>query len=114
MSPVSVDALRKGRLIEVPRAGSHPARVLEFLVRNPREAWRAREIAAALGTDQHTIGAALRRLHARGHVEKKGPFWFALEERALRQLVAAMALTRDLNERLGPEDPRDWAELRHG
>lgn len=113
MSPVPLDSLRRGHVVEAPKPGSHPARVYAFLEGHRAEAWRAHEVAAALDVDQHTIGAALRRLRARGLVDKEGPYWFALSEQESAQLQAANLATRDANERLGPEDPARWAHLDH-
>ncbi|HVL47177.1 MAG TPA: helix-turn-helix domain-containing protein [Candidatus Thermoplasmatota archaeon] len=112
MSPVPIDALERG-VAELPRPGSNPARVLAFLMARPKEAWRAHEIAAALDVEPHTLGAALRRLRARGLVAKKGVHWHALGARERATLAAALALTRDLDRRLGRERRKDWAELPH-
>lgn len=113
MSPVPLEALRQGKVVEQPRPGSHLARVLRLLRSNPDQAWRASEVALELDTEPHTIGAALRRLHARGLVDKKGPYWFALGERESAQLAGALAVTRELNQRYGPEGPADWRFLDH-
>jgi len=114
MSPVPVDLLRSGRLAHRPEPESHPGRVLAFLQKHADKAWRAAEVAKALRTDQYTIGAALRRLRGRGLIDKEGPYWFALSERESAQLQMALAVTRAANERWGPEDPADWADLPHG
>ncbi|MFA5860631.1 MAG: hypothetical protein WDA16_02945 [Candidatus Thermoplasmatota archaeon] len=109
MSPVPLAALRSGDLPRTVRPDSHPARVLTFLTKHREEAWRAHELAEKLGTDQHTMGAALRRLRSRGLIDKQGPYWFALSEQESAQLQAALATTLAANEHLGAEDPDDWA-----
>ncbi|MHB8587113.1 MAG: MarR family transcriptional regulator [Thermoplasmatota archaeon] len=113
MSPIPLDALEEVASAGLPRPGSYPSRVLAFLAEHSREAWRAHEIAAALDVEEHTLGAALRRLHSRGLIEKKGHFWHALDEKDAGKLFAAIALTRELNERLGRENRRDWARVPH-
>lgn len=111
MSPVSLEALRSGQLREPPRRGTHLARAWEFLRSHPDQAWPASELAEELGVDQHTLGAALRRLHARGLVHKHGRYWYATSEREGAQLAGAIAVTRELNERHGREDPADWPDV---
>lgn len=113
MSPVSLDALRHGRVVESPKRETHLARALAFLRKHPDDAWRATELAHELGTDAHTIGATLRRLRARGFIDKKGPYWFALSDPDAAKLRVLLAATIEANERLGPEDPADWAHLPH-
>lgn len=113
MSPVPLESLRRGTPPGTPRPGSQLASTLAFLLKHHDKAWRAHELAEELDTTQHTMGAALRRLRARGLVDKQGPYWFALSERESAQLQAALATTRAANERLGVEDPDDWAHLEH-
>lgn len=113
MSPLPIEAVRRGLVREEPREGTHPARVLAFLRARSDQAWRAHEIARALSMDPYTAGAALRRLLARGLIEKDGVFWFATTERDAAQLQAALAATHDLNERYGRENPADWAHVVH-
>jgi len=113
MSPVPLEALRSGKVVDAPRVDSllHHAHV--FLCDHGDEAWRAHELAEALDVDPHTLGAALRRLRARGLVGKQGPYWFALSQQESAQLQAAMAASRAMDERHGAEDPVRWARLHH-
>lgn len=103
--PVPVDALLRG---EAPTASGNPGRVLKVLRKEPRMAWRAVELASKMKVDQHTLGAVLRRLRVRGLVDKKEEYWFVPTEQDAARLSMLHALTRDLNQRLGPEDPADW------
>lgn len=113
MSPVSLDDLRKGKVSVLPDETSHPGRVLALLRKRPDQAWRAQEIAERLDADAHTIGATLRRLRARGLIDKDGVHWFAVSEEEGAHLRMAQLLTRATNRRLGPEDPADWRHLPH-
>lgn len=110
MSPVSLDALRQGKVLEPPRRGTHLARVLDFLRSHGDQAWRAHELAEELAIDPHTLGAALRRLQGRGLVHKQGRYWYATDEREAAQLGAAIAVTRELNAKYGPENPAEWPD----
>ncbi|HWG92280.1 MAG TPA: helix-turn-helix domain-containing protein [Candidatus Thermoplasmatota archaeon] len=110
MSPIPLEDLKRGRF-PAARPGSNPERVLAFLREHPTEAWRAVEIAAALDIEQHTLGAVLRRLAARGYVGKKEEYWFALDEEETATLQMALAVNRYANEKLGPEDPADWPSI---
>jgi len=114
MSPIPLEILRTGKRADGPRAGSRLARILAFLRKHHDKAWRAHELAEELDASQHTIGAALRRLRSRGLIDKQGPYWFALSEQESAQMQAALATTRAANDRLGVEDPDDWAHLEHG
>jgi Mn-dependent DtxR family transcriptional regulator len=113
MSPVSLADLRRGKIRPAPRRESHPGRVLALLRKHANQAWRAQEIADRLDVDAHTIGAALRRLHSRGLVDKQGPFWFALSDEESAHLRAFLLTTQELNRELGTENPQDWAHLPH-
>lgn len=105
--PMEVDALLRGG-----RATSaedpNPTRVLAFLRADPSSAWTAKEIRDALDIETHTLGAVLRRLRGRGLIDKQGTYWFIPTEVEGAKLVMMHATTRDLNERLGVEDPADW------
>ena len=67
--------------------------------------------ADALGVDQHTLGATLRRLRARGLLDKQGAYWFVPTARDGARLAGLYGLTRSLNERLGPEKRSDWPRM---
>lgn len=91
-------------------APTNTTRVRAFLASQPDQAWRAVEVSDALGIDIHTLGAVLRRLLARGLVSRQGAYWFAASERDGARLAALHAITHDLNQRLGLEDPADWPQ----
>ncbi len=104
---MAVETLLKGARASHP-GDSNPARVMRFIRATPGEAWRAVEIADALGIEVHTLGAVLRRLLQRGLLDKQGVYWFQPTELEGARLAMIHATTQDLNERLGPEDPDDW------
>src|SRR5687768_7668891 len=89
-------------------ADNNAGKVVAFLRAQPDQAWRAIEVSEALGIEIHTLGAVLRRLLSRGLLDKQGAYWFIPTPRDSARLAAVHAVTRDLNERLGIEDPRDW------
>lgn len=107
--PMPVALLLKGAQ-EAENATSNGGKVVAFLRATPSQAWRASEIADALGIELHTLSAVLRRLLARGLADKQGAYWFVPSERDGARLAAVHAITQDLNQRLGVEDPADWPQ----
>lgn len=104
---MAVETLLKGARSS-DAGDSNPIRVMNFVRATPGEAWRAVEIADALGIEIHTLGTVLRRLHQTGLLDKQGVYWFQTTEIEGAKLAMAHAITKDLNERLGPENPDDW------
>lgn len=113
MSPMSLRNLRERQLeVRHPRPGTHLERALKFLRAHPKDGWRAVELSKRLDIDEHTLGAALRRLRQRGLVDKIDEHWFALPDNEVAKIVAMRMTTRLANEKWGTEDPADWPEVR--
>lgn len=105
------DLRKRPSEVRHPRPGSHLESALEFLRAHPKDGWRAVELSKRLDIDEHTLGAALRRLRQRGLVDKIDEHWFALPDNEVAKIVAMRLTTRLANEKLGPEDPADWPEV---
>lgn len=112
MSPMPVEKLR-GRVTgaRLPRPGTNPERVLDFLRADEGQGWRAVELSATLEMDPNTIGSVLRRLRSRGLVDMIDEHWFALADDEIAKRHAMLITTRLANEKLGPEDPDDWPTI---
>jgi hypothetical protein len=112
MSPISVDELhRRNGKVRLPRPGTNPDRVLDFLRDHIDEAWRGSELSANLDIEIHTLGSVLRRLRARGLIDVKDEHWYALEDDEIAKLQGGILTTRLANEKLGPEDLDDWPSI---
>lgn len=109
MAPVPLDdLLRQPSGFRAPQDNSLADRALRFLREHGTEAWRPREIAAALDVRQTSLSPALTRLRRRGLIESKGGFWYALEDDEVAKRAAMVMTTRLANERWGAENPEDW------
>lgn len=108
MSPVPVKDLDRLAKAGHPRPDSLPAKVLRALQADQEQAWRASELARKCRADIHAVGSALRRLRARGLVDRKHQHWFALDDAEVAEFQAMLITTRLANERLGPERLEDW------
>lgn len=85
-------------------------RVLRFLARNDDRAFKPAEIAERTGVSRNSIGTVLGRLEDRALVRHKGPYWAITDdEDRLASASAYSRATSALNERLGEEDPEEWA-----
>lgn len=85
-------------------------RVLRFLARNDDRAFEAAEITERASVDRNALGNVLCRLEGRGLVRHEGPYWAITgDDQRLASLGAYSRTTSALNERLGEEDPDEWA-----
>ncbi|WP_132057675.1 MarR family transcriptional regulator [Halorussus amylolyticus] len=85
-------------------------RVLRFLAHNDDRAFKPAEIASQTDVNRNSIGNVLSRLEDRNLVRHKGPYWAITdEETRLASFSAYFRTTSALNERLGEEDPEEWA-----
>lgn len=109
--PVSVRDLLAGRVDSSLREDGRPARVLKFLRKQEDKAYTAAELAKKFETDHRTLRSVLARLHARGVIDKRGDYWYALSDESAAHKRAFLATTRDLDERLGPESKDDWPSV---
>lgn len=109
--PVAVKDLLAGRVEPSLRSDQRPAQVLAFLRERADHAFSAGELAKEFDTDHRTLRSVLARLHNRGLIDKKGEYWFALDEEAAASKRAFLRASRELDERLGKEDPNDWPSV---
>lgn len=109
---MSIDRERFENASEEDLAGaSTPERVLGFLIAHRDRAFEAREIAARLELDRDAVSTALSRLKARDLVEHKATYWAAVaDEERLADYDGYERATALFNDRLGEEDPDEWAE----
>lgn len=85
-------------------------RVLRFLAHNDDYAFKPAKIAEQTGVNKNSIGNVLGRLEDRELVRHKGPYWAITdEEDRLASFSAYFQTTSALNDRLGEEDPEEWA-----
>jgi hypothetical protein len=106
--PVAVKDLLAGKVEPTLRADQRPALVLAHLREHAHHAFTAGELAKLFDTDHRTLRSVLARLHGRGVIDKKGDYWFALDDEEAASRRAFLQTSRDLDERLGREDPSDW------
>lgn len=106
--PVAIKDLLAGKVEPSLRADQRPAQVLRFLRRRADHAFTATELAKEFDTDHRTLRSVLARLHSRGLIDKKGDHWFVLGDEAAAAKRAFLRASRELDERLGKEDPSDW------
>lgn len=86
-------------------------RVIRFLVHNDDRAFKPAKIAEQTGVNRNSIGNVLARLEDRGLVRHKGPYWAIIDdEERLESFDSYRRTTAALDERLGEEDPEEWAE----
>ncbi|WP_135830073.1 MarR family transcriptional regulator [Halorussus halobius] len=85
-------------------------RVLRFLSTNDDRAFKPAEIADRTGVNDNSIGNVLARLEDRNLVRHKGPYWAITDDtERLRSFSDYFRTTSSLTERLGEEDPDEWA-----
>lgn len=87
---------------------SNPERVLQFLIANDDQAFKASEIASRTGINKNSISTVLNRLEERELVRHKGEYWAIGDEERLRSFDRYQRATERLNERYGREDKDDW------
>lgn len=105
---MAVKDLLSGNVESSLRSDQRPAQVLAFLRDRMDRAFSAAELAKEFDTDHRTLRSVLARLQARGLIDKKGDYWFALSDEDTATTRAFLHASRDLDEKLGKEDPNDW------
>lgn len=90
---------------------SVPDRILGFLAVHDDRAFKAREIASRIDTDEGAVSTALSRLKDRGLVEHKAVYWAVTDDAdRLAGYSGYERATALFNEQLGEEDPDAWRE----
>ncbi|QAU11496.1 MarR family transcriptional regulator [Halorubrum sp. BOL3-1] len=88
---------------------SVPDQVLGFLAANKHRAFKAREIASQIGTDEGTVSTALSRLKDRGLVEHKATYWAVIDDaERLEGYSGYERATTLFNDQLSEEDKESW------
>ncbi|MFB6103448.1 MAG: MarR family transcriptional regulator [Haloplanus sp.] len=88
---------------------SVPDQVLGFLAANENRAFKAREIASQIGTDEGAVSTALSRLKDRDLVEHKATYWAITDDtERLEGYSGYERATALFNEQLGTEDTESW------
>lgn len=88
-----------------PRPDSNAARILRFLVDHPETGFTPTEIAEATDVATGSVGPTLQRLHERGLVRHREPYWAAADDdriAAYERMLRGMAAV--------PEDDA-WADV---
>jgi len=97
-----------------PDEQTNAERVGQFLLRHADKAFKAREIAERTGVDENSIHPVLRRLHDRGLVRHKRPYWAVGDVEAVKSALAYHETADFLDETLGPESREAWLDAANG
>ena len=90
---------------------SVPDRVLGFLAVHDDRAFKAREIAAQIDTDEGAVSTALSRLKRRGLVEHKATYWAVTDDTSrLERYSGYERATALFNAQFGAEERESWRE----
>ena len=88
---------------------SVPDQVLGFLAANKNRAFKTREIASQIGTNEGAVSTALSRLKGRDLVEHKATYWAITEEtERLDGYSGYERVTALFNEQFGTQDMESW------
>ena len=94
---------------------SVPDQVLGFLAANEDRAFKAREIAAQVGSSEGAVSTALSRLNDRDLVDHKATYWAVTDEtERLDGYSGYERATTLFNEQLGEEDEEAWRDRAPG
>lgn len=90
---------------------SIPDQVLGFLAAHEDRAFKAREIASQIGSDEGAVSTALSRLKDRSLVEHKATYWAVTDDTdRLGGYSGYERATALFNEQFGEEDKESWRE----
>jgi Mn-dependent DtxR family transcriptional regulator len=90
---------------------SVPDKVLRFLAAHDDRAFKVREIASQIGSDEGVASTALSRLKDRGLVEHKAMYWAVTDDtERLDRYSGYEHATALFNDQLGAEDKESWRE----
>ena len=96
------------KFIDLDEGPTNAERVVRFLARNADQAYRAAEIAAATDVNENSVHPVLKRLHDRGLVRHRAPYWAIGDEDRVREAFAFRSVASHLDERLGTENREEW------
>lgn len=87
--PISIDRFEEDPVEVLDIAeGTHPARILRFLVEHDDQAFTQSEIAGGTDISRGSVGGALTRLEDRGLVRHRGRYWAIAEDDRLASYAA--------------------------
>lgn len=87
--------------------GSNAHTILSFLLDHPETGFTPSEIAEATGIPEGSVGPTLQRLHQRGLVRHKEPYWaISTDDR----VAAYEAMLRSM-EAITARGDEEWAEI---
>jgi sugar-specific transcriptional regulator TrmB len=103
--PISIDEFESHDTSETP---TNPERVLQFLMRNRAQAFKASEIAEATGINTNSIHPVLKRLEERELVRHKEPYWAIGDLETVRDASMFHSIASFLDSELGTESREEW------
>lgn len=83
--------------------------ILGFLATHADQAFTPKEIHPATDIPRGSVGVVLSRLEERDLVRHRGEYWAVSREADVETTLTALSTARTASERLGPEDPEEWA-----
>ena len=105
--PISIDEFEAGTADE---RRTNAERVLQFLVRNRDQAYKATEVAEATGVNPNSVHPVLRRLADRDLVRHREPYWAAGDLESIRDASLLGSISAFLDDELGTESRAEWLE----
>ena len=109
--PISIDEFEA----HDPDGGrTNAERVLRFLARNPKQAYKAAEIVDATGVNENSIHPVLNRLEARALVRHRAPYWAICDPEVVRDAYVFHSTAAFLDEEVGPERRDEWLAAARG
>jgi hypothetical protein len=107
--PIDIDRFEEGSNRDLRADGRTNAEtILSFLAGSPEKAYTPKEIHGATGVARGSVGVVLSRLEDRELVRHRGEYWAVGDAEDVETTLTALAGSRALSERLGPEDPGEW------
>lgn len=103
--PISIDEFERHDPDEGP---TNAERVVRFLARNADQAYRAAEIADATGVNENSIHPVLNRLHDRGLVRHRAPYWAVGDDERVHEAFMLHSTASYLDDELGSENREEW------
>lgn len=90
--------------------GSNAHTILTFLADHPAQGFTPKEISDATDLPRGSVGTTLSRLHDRGLVRHKEPYWAIGDDDRLASYGAMIHGVEAAEERFGDDDFGDWQE----
>lgn len=84
--------------------------ILTFLAEHPSQGYTPKEICEKTGIQRGSVGTTLSRLHDRGLVRHKKPYWSIGDDDRLASYGAMVHGLTAADDRFGDEDFGNWQE----